>query len=52
MKLNERQLEIIAKRGLNQSDFEPKTEEVTISDLVDAISILSEIVLGGADDEE
>lgn len=46
------EIDMMNKLGLTEDEFKPKSEDVTISDLVDAISILSEIVLGGADDEE
>ena len=41
------ELEMINKLGLEPKDFEPNEEETTISDLVEALDILTNIVLGG-----
>lgn len=45
--MNEKELEMIEKLGLDIKDFEPKEEITTISDLVEALDILTNIVLGG-----
>lgn len=44
--MTERQKELIAELGLKESDFEPSKEETTIADLVEALDILTSIVLG------
>lgn len=49
--MNERQKEIIKKRNLKETDFAPSTEDVTIADLVELVGVLTDIVLGGEEDE-
>lgn len=38
--------ERIEKLGLNLADFEPSEEQTTVADLVEALDILTSIVLG------
>lgn len=45
--MTDKELAMINKLGLEQKDFEPNSEETTISDLVEALDILTNIVLGG-----
>lgn len=45
--MNERQKEKIKRLGLDEKDFKPKEAEATIEDLVEALDILTTIVLGG-----
>lgn len=45
--MNEKTLRRIEKLGLSEKDFEPKEAETTIEDLVEALDILTTIVLGG-----
>lgn len=49
--MNERQKKIVKNRNLKESDFAPSTEDVTIADLVELVGVLTDIVLGGEDDE-
>lgn len=39
--------ELIKESGMDVADFEPSTEDVTVKDLVEALDILTTIVLGG-----
>lgn len=45
--MTEAQKKRIEKLGLNVADFEPDEEKTTIEDLVEALDILTSIVLGG-----
>lgn len=45
--IDERKKRIIAELGLDERDFKPDEEKATIEDVVEALSILTEIVLGG-----
>lgn len=45
--MTDTELEMIKKLGLDTKDFEPNEEETTIPDLVEALDILTKIVLGG-----
>ena len=47
--MTDKQRERIEKLGLNPADFEPSKEETTIEDLVEALDILTSIVLGDDD---
>lgn len=38
------------KLGLTPDDFQPKEEQTTIQDVVDALNVLTEIVLGGPEE--
>lgn len=44
--LTHAQLERIRKLGLNPADFKPSEEQTTIADVVEALDILTSIVLG------
>lgn len=44
--LTHAQLERIKKLGLNPADFKPSEEQTTIADVVEALDILTSIVLG------
>lgn len=45
--MTEAQKKRIEKLGLKVEDFEPDEEKTTIEDLVEALDILTSIVLGG-----
>lgn len=45
--MTDKQKERIKKLGLKVEDFEPDEEKTTIEDLVEALDILTSIVLGG-----
>lgn len=45
--MTEAQKERIKKLGLDVKDFAPDEEKTTIEDLVEALDILTSIVLGG-----
>ncbi|MBQ0074503.1 MAG: hypothetical protein KBT34_09940 [Prevotella sp.] len=45
--MTDAQRERIKKLGLKESDFEKDAEQTTIEDLVEALDILTSIVLGG-----
>ena len=45
------QLERIKTLGLNPTDFEPSEEQTTIADVVEALDILTAIVLEGQADD-
>lgn len=44
--MTDRQKEKIKRLGLKIEDFEPKEEQTTIEDLMDALNLLTDIVLG------
>lgn len=44
------QMERIKKLGLNPADFKPSEEQTTIADVVEALDILTSIVLGEYND--
>ena len=45
--MTDKQKERIMELGLNVEEFAPSEEQTTISDLVEALDILTTIVLGG-----
>lgn len=45
--MTDAQKERIEALGLNVEEFEPSEEQTTINDLVEALDILTTIVLGG-----
>lgn len=45
--MTDAQIARIKALGLNVADFEPSEEQTTINDLVEALDILTTIVLGG-----
>lgn len=45
--MTESQKKMMEKLGLNESDFQPSDEQTTIADVVEALDILTNIVLGG-----
>lgn len=45
--MTDKQRERIEKLGLKVEDFEPAEEQTTVADLVEALDILTSIVLGG-----
>lgn len=45
--MSEIEKRMMEKLGLTEADFKPSEEDVTVSDLVEALEILTEIVLGG-----
>lgn len=45
--MTDEQKKRIEELGLNVSDFEPSEEQTTINDIVEALDILTTIVLGG-----
>lgn len=44
------QEEMMKAAGLSSEDFQPKEDQTTIQDVVDALNILTEIVLGGSEE--
>lgn len=38
------------KLGLSPDDFSPKEDQTTIQDVVDALNVLTDIVLGGSEE--
>lgn len=49
--MTDKQKKRIEELGLNVRDFEPKTETPSTEDLLEAINILTDIVLGGEEDD-
>lgn len=45
--MTDEQKKRIEALGLSEADFEPNAEQTTIEDLVEALDILTTIVLGG-----
>lgn len=48
--MTDKQKKRIEELGLNVRDFEPKTEAPTTEELMEAINILTDIVLGGEEE--
>lgn len=44
------QKSMVEKLGLSSEDFQPKEDQTTIQDVVDALNVLTEIVLGGSEE--
>lgn len=51
--MNEMQKQMIKQLGLSTDEFEPNNsdDKTRISDLEDAISVLAEMIVGGASDD-
>ena len=45
--MTDKEKELLASLGYTEADTKPSEEDVTINDLVEAIDILTNIVLGG-----
>lgn len=45
------EIDMMNKLGLTEDGFKPKSEDVTISDLVELVGVLTDIVIGGGEDD-
>lgn len=49
--MTERELMMMQKHGLSEADFKPKQETVTVEDLLEAVTLLAEMVFEKENEE-